>query len=103
MEPVDRHHIVGFVLDLAFEGLQHDMRQVDADDVEAIGRHAVDLRPHQAAAGAGFVLDDGFDAGAAFFQHQLLVARGNVGFAAGGEGLPVADVFLGAALRGSGS
>ena len=78
MKPVRRHDVFGLVLHLAFERLQHDVRQVDADDVIAVGGQAVQLRPHQSAARAGLVLNDGFDARTFFLEHELLVARGQV-------------------------
>ena len=62
VEPVDRRDVVGLVLHLAFERLQHDVRQVDADHVEAVAGKLVDLRPHEPAARARLVLHDRIDA-----------------------------------------
>ncbi len=102
VKPIDRRDVLGLVLHLAFERLQHDVRQVDADDGVAVRRQAVHLRPHEAAARTGFVLDDGLDARTFLFQHELLVARGNVGFAARGERLIVVEIFVEARLGRSG-
>ena len=74
------------------------MRQVDADDVRAVARELVHLRPHQAATRARLVLDDGLDRRAALFQHHLLVAGRKVRLAAGREGLPVVDALVGTGL-----
>ena len=100
VEPEHRRDVLGLVLHLAFDRLEHDMRQVDADDVEAVARERVHLRPHETAARARLVLDDGLDRRAVLLQHHLLVARREVRFAAGREGLPVEDVLVRAGLRG---
>jgi hypothetical protein len=99
VEPVDRRHVLGLVLHLALERLQHDVREVDADDVQPVGRQLVHLRPHEATARAGLVLDDGLDGRAAALQHDLLVARRDVGLAARRERLPVVEILLGTGLR----
>ena len=92
VEPEHRRHVVGLVRDVALHRLQHHVRQVDADDVEAVGGKRVGLAPEQRATGTGLVLDHGVDRRALLLQHQLLVARRQVGFAAGRERLPVHEV-----------
>ena len=99
VEPEHRRDVLGLVLHLALDRLEHDVRQVDADDVHAVARQLVHLRPHQAAAGAGLVLDDRVDRRALLLQHDLLVARRQVRLAAGRERLPVHDVLVGTRLR----
>ena len=94
--PEHRRHVVGLVRDVALHRLQHHVRQVDADDVEAVGGQRVGLAPEQGAAGAGLVLDHGVDRRALLLQHHLLVARRDVGFAAGRKRLPVHEVGGGA-------
>jgi hypothetical protein len=82
VEPEHRRHVLGLVRDVAFHRLQHHVRQVDADDVDAVGGQRVGLAPEQGAAGAGLVLDHGVDRRALLLQHHLLVARRQVGLAA---------------------
>ena len=65
--------------------------------LSAVGGQLVHLRPHQRAARAGLVLDDGVDGRALLLQHHLLVARRQVRLAARRERLPVHDVLVGAA------
>src|SRR5438034_11654248 len=55
--------------------------------------------PQQAAAGPRLVLDDGLDRRAFLLQHQLLVARREIGLAARREGLPVKQVLFWTRLR----
>src|SRR5260221_76801 len=98
VEPVCRRDVLGLVLHLAFERREHDVRQVDSDDVQAVRGQGVQLVPHDGAAHPRLVLDDGLDRGAFLLQHELLVPRRYVGFAPGRESLPVQQVFLGAGL-----
>src|SRR5947199_405890 len=58
-----------------------------------------DYHPQQAAAGPRLVLDDGLDRRAFLLQHQLLVARRQIGLAPRREGLPVKQVLFGTGLR----
>jgi hypothetical protein len=85
VEPEHRRHVLGLVLDLAFHRLQHHVRQVDADDVHAVGRQLVGGAPQQRTTGAGLVLDDGVDGRALLLQHHLLVPRREVASPPGGK------------------
>src|SRR5207249_6609854 len=81
VKPVHRRDVVGLVLHRALHRLQHVMRQVDAGDVQPVAGQLVQLHPQQAAAGPRLVLDDGLDRRAFLLQHQLLVARRQIGLA----------------------
>ena len=93
MKPVGRGDVFGLVLHIAFERLQHDMRQVAADDGVTVSRQAVQLRPREAAAGTRLVHHDQF---ALMFlaEHGLLPARHDVGLAAGNKRNDVLNVFV---------
>ena len=99
VEPVRGRDVLGLVLHLSLEGREHDVRQVDAHDVQAVAGQGVHLVPHDGAAHPRLVLDDGFDSGAFLLQHELLVPRRDVGFASGRKRLPVHQVLLRAGLR----
>ena len=99
MEPEHRGDVGRLVLHLAFDRLEHDVRQVDAHHVQPVARQAVDLRPHQAAASPGLVLDDGVDRRAFLLEHHLLMARRQIGLAARWKSLPVQQVFFGTSRR----
>ena len=102
MEPEHGRDVVGLVLHLALDGLKHDVWKVDTDDVEPVAGELVHLRPHQAASCTRLVLNDAIDRGAVLFQHDLLVARGDIRLAPRRERLPVGDVLVGAGLRQNG-
>src|SRR5207302_650079 len=94
VKPVRRRDVLGLVLHLSLERREHDVRQIDADDVEPVARQGVHLVPHDGAPHSRLVLDDGFYRGAFLLQHELLVPRRDVGFATGRKRLPVHQVLL---------
>src|SRR5438552_2306701 len=102
MEPEDGRDVVRLVLHLPLDGLKHDVREVDTDDVEAIAGELIHLAPHEATSCARFVLNDGIDRRAPLLQHDLLVTRGYIRLTAGRERLPIHDVPVGAGLRKNG-
>ena len=98
VKPVDGRDVFRLVLHLTFERLEHDVRQIDADDVEAVAGQLIHLRPHEAAARAGLVLHDRLDLRTPLLEHRLLVPCRDIRFASRRESLPILDVLLGARL-----
>jgi hypothetical protein len=75
-----------------------DSGTTSAVHVGAVAGHRVGRTPQDRATAAGLVLDDDVDGRTLLLQHQLLVARRQVGLAARREGLPVVDALVGAGL-----
>ena len=74
MKPKNRCDVGGFVLNFTFNGLKHNVRQIDTDHIEAIAWQVVHLGPHEASACASLVLNDGINGAAFLFEHHLLVS-----------------------------
>src|SRR5258706_7802338 len=93
VEEDDVGDIVGLVLDVALERLQHEVRHVGAHDRIAVAGKAVELRPRERAAGARLRLDH--ELLAPFLAPDLLLQpRRDVGFAARSERDDVAHGLL---------
>src|SRR6266540_7392952 len=99
MEPEDGCDVLCLVLHLPFDGLKHDVRKIDTDDVEAIAGELIHLSPHEAASCARLVLNDGVDRRTALLQHDLLVTSGYIRLASSRERLPIQDIPVRAGLR----
>src|SRR6266404_209538 len=99
MEPEDGCDVLCLVLHLPFDGLKHDVREVDTDDVEAIAGELIHLRPHEAASCARLVLNDGVDRRTVLLQHNLLVTSGYIRLASSRKRLPIQDIPVRAGLR----
>src|SRR6266508_2864692 len=99
MEPEDGCDVLCLVLHLPFDGLKHDVRKIDTDDVEAIAGELIHLSQHEAASCARLVLNDGVDRRTALLQHDLLVTSGYIRLASSRERLPIQDIPVRAGLR----